>query len=81
MAALKFIGKDPDSGGGESPTVFVDESTADLVIQGWRADEDTLNACREIGGVPEHEAVVRVPARMVEILREACHDAEHANRR
>ncbi|MCK9869189.1 hypothetical protein MRI28_05890 [Nocardiopsis dassonvillei] len=81
MVSLKFFGKDPDSPRGDSPTVFIDEDTADLVIQGWKADEDTLSACRQVGRVPEHEAVVRVPARMVEILREACDGAGRAHRR
>ncbi|OLT30664.1 hypothetical protein BJF83_07835 [Nocardiopsis sp. CNR-923] len=78
---LKFVGKDPESDKKGSPTIFVDDVTADLVIQGWRADEGTLTACREVGDIPEHEAVVRVPARMVEILREACDDAERTRLR
>ncbi|MDT0328406.1 hypothetical protein [Nocardiopsis lambiniae] len=79
MTTLKFIGKDPGSDTKGSPTVFVDPSTADLVIQGWKADEDTLSVCRELGDLPDHEAVVRLPARMIEILRKACDDAERAH--
>lgn len=79
MTTLKFIGKDPESDTKGSPTVFVDPATADLVIQGWKADEATLSACREAGDLPGHEAVVRLPARMVAILREACDDAERAH--
>ncbi|NKY99504.1 hypothetical protein HGB44_17800 [Nocardiopsis dassonvillei subsp. albirubida] len=79
--SLKFIGKDPESDTKGSPTVFVDEDTADMVIQGWKAGEDTLTACREVGTIPDHEAVVRVPARMVKILREACDDAERTHLR
>ncbi|ADH67796.1 hypothetical protein [Nocardiopsis dassonvillei] len=79
--ALRYFGKDPESDMKGSPTVFVDEVTADLVIQGWKASEETLTECREVGTVPDHEAVVRVPARMVTILREACDDAERAHLR
>ncbi len=33
---LRFIGIDPNTGTGESPTVWVDESSDDLVIQVWK---------------------------------------------
>ncbi len=81
MVSLKFFGKDPESDTDGSPTIFVDEATSDLVIQGWKADEDTLSSCRAVGRLPEHETVVRVPARMVEMLREACDDAERTHLR
>lgn len=67
--ALTFIGKDPGSEHGNSPTVWVDETTHDFVIQGWKPDEVTLAGC---GTVPGHEAVIRVPSRMTELLRKAC---------
>jgi hypothetical protein len=31
--ALRFIGIDPNTGTGESPTVWVDEEKLDLVVQ------------------------------------------------
>lgn len=36
--ALRFIGIDPDTGQQGSPTVWVDEETRELVLQGWRPD-------------------------------------------
>ncbi|MFD5463778.1 hypothetical protein ACFWIQ_13300 [Kitasatospora sp. NPDC127059] len=36
---LRFIGMDPNTGGEGSPTVWVDEETADLVVQDEEADE------------------------------------------
>ncbi|MGW9347877.1 hypothetical protein [Nocardiopsis flavescens] len=81
MTTLKFIGKDPESKTGNSPTVFIDEESADLVIQGWKADESTLAACRRVGTIPDDEAVVRVPAHMVEMVRKACDDAERTHDR
>ncbi|MFD7915973.1 hypothetical protein ACFV30_35565 [Streptomyces sp. NPDC059752] len=74
--ALRFIGIDPDSDTGQCPTVWVDEDTADAVIQGWKADEALLAQCLETGSIPDSESVVRIPARMVAMLREACDDAE-----
>ncbi|WP_327230792.1 hypothetical protein [Streptomyces murinus] len=85
--SLRFIGIDPDTGQGESPTVWVDERKGELVIQGWKPDEDTEAECASFEvpghavGIPEHEQVVRVPARMVPILREACDAAERAQLR
>ena len=75
---FSFIGIDPNTGGNGSPTVWVDHETSDLVIQGWKADERTEAECAAFEvpghavGIPDHETVVRVPARMVPILREAC---------
>lgn len=85
--SLRFIGIDPNTGQGESPTVWVDESKGELVIQGWKPDEATEAECARFAvpghavGIPETEQVVRVPARMVQILREACNAAERAQLR
>jgi hypothetical protein len=81
---LRFIGIDPNTGTGESPTVWVDESSRDLVIQGWKPEPELEAACAAFeapghaAGIPESEAVVRIPARMVPILRKACDAAECA---
>ncbi|MEV2277048.1 hypothetical protein AB0I72_15840 [Nocardiopsis sp. NPDC049922] len=76
MVNLKFVGKDPESNNGRSPTVFVDADNADLVIQGWTADAETLAACQKIDIIPDHESVVRIPSRLIELLRKACDDVE-----
>ena len=73
---LLFMGKDPKSQGGNCPTVLVDAETFDLVIQGTRADSRTVDECGEFGSLPVTEAVVRLPARMVPLIREACDVAE-----
>ncbi|MER6531140.1 hypothetical protein [Streptomyces sp. NPDC001508] len=84
---LRFIGIDPNTGTGESPTVWVDESKCELVIQGWKPDTDLEAECAAFEvpghavGIPNHEAVVRIPARMVSILRKACDAAERAQLR
>ncbi|MGW1886552.1 hypothetical protein [Streptomyces sp. NPDC001970] len=80
---LQFIGIDPNTTGGGSPTVWVEEETADLVLQGIKA-EDSVEALisgtewvtGHERGIPGHETVIRIPARMVPILREACDVAE-----
>ncbi|MCI3932596.1 hypothetical protein [Streptomyces sp. AN091965] len=74
--ALRFVGKDPESGDHGSPAVWVDEVTKDLVIQGWRADDRTTRASAQDVAILSHETVVRVPKRMVPLLREALDVAE-----
>ncbi|MEU5084046.1 MULTISPECIES: hypothetical protein [Streptomyces] len=80
---LRFIGMDPNTGGEGSPTVWVEEGTADLVLQGVKAEEmlealisGTEWVAGHAVGIPAHETVIRISARMVPILREACDVAE-----
>lgn len=83
---LRFIGVDPNTGGEGSPMVWVEEESADLVLQGEEAD-DLLRAlvgstewvAGHTTGIPAHERVIRIPARMVPILKEACDAAERAS--
>ncbi|WP_035803355.1 hypothetical protein [Kitasatospora mediocidica] len=83
--ALDFVGIDPNTGGGGSPTVWVEDETEEIIVQSWTAD-DTL--CEKIAGtewvpghtlgIPAHESVIRIPARMVPILKEAVERVERA---
>jgi hypothetical protein len=73
---LRFIAKDPNTNGDNCPTVWVDAETNDLVVQGWRADDETERECLETGRIPDTEAVVRLPARMAAAIREACDVAD-----
>ncbi|WP_127356853.1 hypothetical protein [Actinacidiphila soli] len=77
--ALRFVGIDPDTGQGNCPTVWVDEEKQEVVIQGWKVvDEGTHAECLATGAIPDHETVVRIPARMASILREAADAIERA---
>lgn len=80
---LQFIGIDPNTGGEGSPMVLVEEESADLVLQGIKAEEalealvgGTEWVTGHTTGIPGHETVIRIPARMVPILRKACDVAE-----
>jgi hypothetical protein len=59
--ALRFLGKETQ--GGNSPTLWADRD--DYVIQGFTLDGETL---AEVGGIPEGEAVIRVPKKLMEHL-------------
>lgn len=74
--ALRFIAKDPESNGQHCPTVWVDDEAREFVIQGWKASEALEALCLAAGPIPDGEAVVRLPIRMVAAIREACDVAE-----
>jgi hypothetical protein len=64
--ALEFLGVDPETMHGDSPTVWDDGDC--YVIQSWRiTDPETL---AQIGAVPAHETVLRLPKRMMQFFRE-----------
>lgn len=68
---LRFIGKDPDSPNGDSPSVWDDGDT--FVIQGWKiTDPDEIAKLLHTAGqnaVPGHEAFIRFPKRLVHFFR------------
>ncbi|OIV37460.1 hypothetical protein BIV57_10855 [Mangrovactinospora gilvigrisea] len=73
--SLKFLGIDPESPVDESPTIWLEEETGDLIIQSWKADDPTLTRCKEVGSIPGHstdvppgETVIRLPAVMRQFL-------------
>ncbi|MGW3652223.1 hypothetical protein [Streptomyces sp. NPDC000878] len=80
---LLFIGIDPNTGDHESPTVWVDQEKKELVFQGFKPDAELEAECAAFEvpghakGIPDHEAVIRIPARMVHMIREACDAVEH----
>ncbi|MEU2428319.1 hypothetical protein ABZ611_02165 [Streptomyces sp. NPDC007861] len=83
--ALQFIGIDPNTGDGESPTVWVDQQQQELVLQGWKPSPQLEAECAAFEvpghavGIPEHEIVIRIPARMVHMIREACDALERSD--
>ena len=83
--SLLFIGIDPNTGDDESPTVWVDQKKQELVLQGWKPDTELEAECAAFEvpghakGIPENEAVIRIPARMVPMIREACDAVERAD--
>jgi len=73
--ALKFVGIDPATNGGNCPSVWVDEETGDFLFQGWEVnDRAALSEVASRSPIAGNERVVRLPARMREIIQEACSD-------
>jgi hypothetical protein len=70
--ALVFAGIDPDTGGDNCPAVFIDDETGDLIFQGWTiTDPKILEDVTKHSPIADNESVVRLPARMREIIQEA----------
>ncbi len=63
---MKFLGKDPNSDGTDSPTIW--DNGDSYVIQGWRIDDPDILG--EIGAVPAHETVLEIPKRMMPFFPE-----------
>ncbi|MER5767101.1 hypothetical protein [Streptomyces sp. NPDC001985] len=73
--ALKFLGIYPNTPTDESPTIWLDDETGDLLIQSYKATEAEVKACQEVGSipghstdVPVHEAIIRLPAVMLKYI-------------
>ncbi|MFI9721061.1 hypothetical protein ACIHFE_15635 [Streptomyces sp. NPDC052396] len=72
---LRFLGIIPNTPGNESPTIWLDEGSGDLLIQSYLATEEEVKACQEVGSipghgteVPDHEAIVRLPKIMIQYI-------------
>jgi hypothetical protein len=60
MHAL-FLGKDPDSNVGDSPTLYATDRTdrRTYIAQGWKVTDP--QALADIGPVPDHETLIEIP--------------------
>ncbi|MGW0666410.1 hypothetical protein [Streptomyces sp. NPDC002746] len=78
---LRFLGITPNTPDTDSPTIWLDEESGDLLIQSYTATENEVKACQEIGSipghstaVPDHETIIRLPKVMRQFLPP--HDSE-----
>ena len=73
--ALRFLAIDPDTNGENCPALFLDEETGDLLFQGWTVtDPQVLAESGTHSPLADNESLIRLPARMWDILLEALHD-------
>ncbi|WP_433513796.1 hypothetical protein ACQP2T_61330 [Nonomuraea sp. CA-143628] len=73
---LRFVGIDPETPGGNCPSVWVDEVDGSIVVQGWEVtDPEERAQIATRSPILDHERIVRIPARMRHILAEACSDS------
>ncbi|MGH3824984.1 MAG: hypothetical protein ACRDRA_19425 [Pseudonocardiaceae bacterium] len=55
---VTFLGKDPESFEGESPTLFATDRVT-YIAQGWKVTDP--EALAVIGPVPDHKTLVEIP--------------------
>ncbi|MEU8461180.1 hypothetical protein [Streptomyces sp. NPDC029003] len=83
--AVEFVGIDPSTDRDHCPTVWVDAEAQEILLQGWKPSPETQAECEGSspanGSVPDSEAIVRIPARMIPMIREACDAVERAQLR
>ncbi|MFE5738755.1 hypothetical protein [Streptomyces celluloflavus] len=72
---LRFLGIIPNTGKDDSPAIWLDEDSGDLLIQSYRATEEEVKGCQEIGSipghgtdVPDHETIIRLPKVMIQYI-------------
>jgi hypothetical protein len=63
----RFLGKDPESDTGDSPTMFATDRTdrKTFIVQGWKVTDDQARA--DVGEVPDHEDIVEVPEDVIKM--------------
>ncbi|WP_035287767.1 hypothetical protein [Actinokineospora spheciospongiae] len=56
-----FLGKDPESVEGDSPTLYATDRTDRItfIAQGWKVTDPA--ALADIGPVPDHETLIEIP--------------------
>jgi hypothetical protein len=57
----QFLGKDPDSNFGNSPTLFATDRAdrVTYIAQGWKVTD--RQALADVGPVPDHETLIEIP--------------------
>jgi hypothetical protein len=83
--AVEFVGIDPNTDRDHCPTVWADSEAQEILLQGWKPTPETQADCEGSspanGPVPDGEAIVRIPAWMIPMIREACDAVERARLR
>ncbi|MFE7507484.1 hypothetical protein [Promicromonospora sp. NPDC057488] len=62
-----FLGKDPESNEGNSPTLFATDRTdrVTYIAQGWKVTDPQVLA--DVGDVPDHEAIIEIPEDVIKM--------------
>lgn len=73
--ALRFVAISAETGNDHSPTIWLDDTNGDLIIQSYIADPATVQEAQRVGStpghstdVPPHETMIRLPANMVPFI-------------
>jgi hypothetical protein len=63
----RFLGKDPESQIGNSPTLFATDRTdrVTYIAQGWKVTDPLVLA--DVGEVPDHETLIEIPEEVLKM--------------
>jgi hypothetical protein len=61
LMRARFLGKDPESSEGDSPTLFATDRTdrVTYIAQGWKVTD--AHVLTDVGSVPDHETLIEIP--------------------
>ncbi|TCP57495.1 hypothetical protein EV191_1011452 [Tamaricihabitans halophyticus] len=73
----RFLGKDPESNVGDSPTLFATDrmERKTYITQGWIVTDPEVLA--DVGPIPEGEAIVEVPEEVLMFYVRRYQEGEH----
>jgi hypothetical protein len=72
----RFLGKDPESQEGQSPTLFATDrpDRKTYIAQGWRVTDPV--ALADVGPVPDHETLIEIPEDVLKFYARAYQEQE-----
>lgn len=75
----QFLGTDPESQEGQSPTLFATDRTdrRTYVAQGWRVTDPQVLA--DVGPVPDHETLIEIPEEVLKFYARRYPQGEEGN--
>ncbi len=73
----QFLGEDPESNVGDSPTLFATDRTdrRTYIAQGWKVTD--LQVLADVGPIPEHEAIIEIPEDVLKFYARRYAEGEH----
>jgi hypothetical protein len=73
----RFLGKDPASNVGDSPTLFATDRSdrRTYIAQGWVVTDP--QALADVGPIPQGEAIVEIPEDVLEFYLRRYQEGEH----
>jgi hypothetical protein len=72
----RFLGTDPNSQEGQSPTLFATDRTdrVTCIAQGWKVTDPQVLA--DIGPIPGHETIIEIPEDVLKFYARRYQDQE-----
>ena len=73
----RFLGKDPESNVGDSPTLFATDRTdrKTYIAQGWAVTDP--QALADLGPIPDSEAIIEIPEDVLRFYARRYAEEEH----